>query len=213
LRIHFDCIKSTRVNKCVKYNSNYTHMKELVEKEKILSVGDEKKGQAAIEDVFNDYYGYLQNFAIRYIDDRGLAEDMVQDVFFKVWNKRNKLIIGTSFKTYLMQSVKNRCIQYLRKEKHRNTTSRQLVEDIPQINNSETEPGLSNLFVIEIKEIVQNTMEKLPDKTRRIFFMSRFQHLNNAKIASHFNISEKAIEYHITKALGMLKPRLHDFVT
>lgn len=180
-----------------------------------ILIDDTKNEKAEFKSIFNDCYNSMKKCAFVYTNNQDVAEDMVQDVFFKIWHKRHKLKINASIKSYLMQCVKNRCIEYLRQEKQINISKNKPTDKTESqfISKLAHEPGLSFLFELEIEQIVQKTLNKLPEKTHQIFFMSRYQQLNHAKIASHFNISEKAIEYHITKALGLLKSKLHDFVT
>ena len=88
-------------------------MKKSTDKELCLLVkeGDEK----AFETLFHRYYSSLCLLARQYVDDDEKAEEVVQDIFVKIWSKRKELLIETSFKQYLLRSVKNQCINQLNK--------------------------------------------------------------------------------------------------
>jgi len=182
---------------------------ELLEK---IKKGNEK----AFEELFRKYFIPLYNYAKFYTENYQVAEDMVQDVFFKIWQSSENITIHTSIKSYLYKSVHNNCIQYLRHLKvvQQHGKSYQVkLEEALIMNKFYFETGLKKLFETEIKEMVDDTVDKLPEKTRHIYIMSRKKNKSNKFISKTFNITEKAVEYHITKALYTLRNALKDYFT
>ncbi len=173
--------------------------------------GDEK----AFEKIFRKYFQTLKDYAIFYTEEARLAEDMVQDLFLSIWSSRSRLKIHTHLKGYLIRSVHNSCIQYLR---HQSVEQRYLknqklkLEEALLINGLFFEKGLSALYEKDIHSLLDKATQKLSPKTRKIFFLNRFEHMSNKEIAEKLNLSEKAIEYHLTKSLKILKESLKDYL-
>jgi RNA polymerase sigma-70 factor, ECF subfamily len=178
---------------------------------KRLKNNDEK----AFEELFRKYFTALHNYANFYVGNIQIAEDLVHDVYFKIWESRNKLIIHTSIKSYLYRSVHNTCIQYLRhlkvvKEHNKNQEAR--LDEALLMNTLFSETVLSKLLEKEISELVEDSISKLPAKTRDIYLMSRNKYQKNSEIAKILNVSEKTVEYHMSQALSMLRVGLKDYL-
>ncbi len=161
------------------------------------------------------YFNALLNYANFYIGSRQLAEDLVHDVFYKIWETRSKLTIHTSIKSYLFKSVHNNCIQYLRHlkvvNKHQKDQESRLEEAL-LLNRLYFETGLSKLLEKEINELVEESISRLPSKTRDIYVMSRRNYKKNSEIARKLNVTEKTVEYHMTQALSLLRVELKDYL-
>jgi RNA polymerase sigma-70 factor (ECF subfamily) len=167
--------------------------------------------ETEFENIFKKYFCVLKVYASFYIKDEQVAEDIVEDVFLNLWQKRNKITINSSIKSYLIKCLQNACIQHLRKNINKVDNNQNFpVKEVEILNNKNYERSLSNLYVIEINKIVSRTLEKLPKKTKEIFYMSRNQYMSNKEIAEHFQIAEKSIEYHITKTLNLLRLYLRE---
>ena len=174
-----------------------------------------KNDGKAFEELFRRYFAALHNYASFYTGSSQLAEDLVHDVFCKVWEARRILTIHTSIKSYLYRSVHNNCIQYLRHLKVVKDHSKKheaKLEEALLMNRLYFETGLSKLMEKEIGELVGEAILKLPEKTRNIFLMSRDRHLKNSEIAQKLDVTEKAVEYHITRALLSLRQELKDYL-
>ena len=169
----------------------------------------------AFEELFRRYFAALHNYAAFYTGSSQLAEDMVHDVFYKIWDTRRTINIHTSIKSYLFRSVHNNCIQYLRHLKvvkeHSKKHEAKLQEAL-MMNRLYFETGLSKLMENEIGDLVKEAITRLPGKTRNIFLMSRDRHLKNSEIAQKLDVTEKAVEYHITRALLSLRQELKDYL-
>ena len=126
--------------------------------------------QTAFELLFRFYYPGLVTFVSRIISDHDEAEEIVQDFFVNVWTARKSIHQSTSIKSYFFVSVKNRAFNYLKKEQIRENTFAQLKELVEK--DFLYQP---DLFVeSELQQQITKAMEKLPERTREVFMMSRF---------------------------------------
>ena len=174
-----------------------------------------KNDEKAFEELFRRYFFALLEYAKFYTSNSQIAEDMVHDVFYRIWEIRATMEVHTSIKSYLYRAVHNNCIQHLRHQKviHNHNKSHQAkLEEALILNKLYFETGLSKLFVTDINELVEKSISKLPEKTRNIYILSRKQHKDNLEIAKMYNISEKAVEYHITRALSLLRGELKEYL-
>ncbi len=169
----------------------------------------------AFEIIFRRYFHDLHEYALFYIGNAHLAEDIVQDIFLKLWSSRHKISIHTTLKGYLFRSVHNICIQYLRHNKverqHKEWHQAKLEEAV-LMNRLFFESGLTRLFENEIKDLVRESLVKIPSKSREIYELSRNNYLTNKEIADRMGLSEKSVEYHISKVLDSLRKFLKDYL-
>jgi RNA polymerase sigma-70 factor (ECF subfamily) len=171
--------------------------------------------EKSFKELFQQYYTVCKDYARFYTNDAQIAEDIVQDVFLKMWQNRETLNIETSSKGYLIRSIHNACIQFLRHQKITERYSeeqRYKLEESILMNRLFFEDGLSKLFQSDINEIVNQSIAKLPVKTRTIFRLSRNEFKKNSVIALEMDLSEKSVEYHISKALESLRINLKDYL-
>jgi len=190
-------------------------VKVIVVDDKSLIKSIEKDDGRAFEELFMRYFAALHSYATFYTGNHQMAEDMVHDVFYKIWDKRKNLNIHTSIKSYLFRAVHNNCIQYLRHLKVVNEHSKKheaRLHEALMMDRLYFETGLSKLMEKEIGSLVKEAIGKLPEKTRNIFLMSRDMHLKNAAIAKKLDVTEKAVEYHISRALLTLRLELKDYL-
>ena len=169
---------------------------------------DIKNGDAgSFEKLFNHYCQSLINFSRRYVWDKQIAENIVQDIFVRVWTNRSNLDPSKSIKSYLFTSVKNESLKHLR---HLDVEQRS-VEKIAQSTIEENSPD-RNLDRSELEENIKHAISELPEKCREIFSMSRFDNLKYAEIAEILDISVKTVETQMGRALKKLRDRLKPFL-
>ena len=171
--------------------------------------------EESLERFFREYYLLLLEYANFYLFNSQLSEDFVHDVFVEVWEAKNKIKIRVSLKAYILKCLHNKCIQYLRHQsvKQKYKTAIQMKLEEARIMNQSFEGGeITRLFEEEIQSLVEQAIKNIPEKTRTVFLMSRRQYFKNAEIARELNLSEKAIEYHITQALQILRKQLQDYL-
>jgi len=168
-----------------------------------LRRGDE----AAFEGIFRQWYEPLCGYASRLTDgDLDEAEDLVQQVFVKLWERREQLDIAWSLKGYLYKTVHNTALNRLRTAK---THSRYLDFNAAQLEKEHTPPDFA---VGELAERIQNALEKLPPQCRHIFELSRFEELKYREIADQLGISIKTVETQMGKALRLLRFQLAEYL-
>ncbi len=158
------------------------------------------------EILFRSHYGMLVNFANSFLQDLDSAQEIVQDVFIRLWEKRAEVDPQKSVKSYLYSSVRNRSLNYIRDHKK----FRNEYLDIEQALDAEFAveiAGKSNL-----EERIEQALQKLPPKCRQIFEMSRFEEKKYKVIAGELNISPKTVEAQMSKALRIMRAELQDYL-
>ena len=168
-----------------------------------------------LNQLFEDYKSRFISFAHSYVQDLTEAEDFVMEAFMDYWEVRDILREDSNIPAYILTLVKHKCLNHLKRK--------QLQEDVSQRirNVAEWELNIqisslevcepTELFTNEIKEIVNRTLEQLPEQTRRIFIMSRVANKTRKEIAEEMNMTAKGVEYHIAKALSALRVNLKDY--
>jgi len=165
--------------------------------------------------IYDIYYKRMQLYAISYVNYTDVAEDIVQDLLFHLWEIRNDIQINTSLSSYLYKAIHNRCIAYLR---HKKVIARYQEKHLLKIKEAEilnqtySDFSFDGIQANEIQEIQERILNFLPTKTKKIFQLSRNNDKNNKEIANSMNLSIKAVEYHITKALKTFQLALKDYI-
>lgn len=156
--------------------------------------------------LFDTYYKSLVAFANRMLLDIDLSRSIVQDVFVMLYDKREEINIHTSLNAHLYQSVKNRCLNHIKRDKMKNRHHDILLE------NSETVQAPTNsLEYNELENLIRSTIENMPDRCKEIFRMSRFEGRSNQEIADKLGISKRTVETQISNALKILREELSKY--
>lgn len=162
----------------------------------------------AFENLFHEYYDSLCSYAFHFLKEQAGAEEIVQDIFFTLWQKRESLDIKVSLKAYLYQATKNRCLNLIKHIEIRENykTHNQNVRD-------ERELSLENTMEeMELNTIIQEAISSLPKERQKIFRLSRFEDLKYKEIAEELNISIKTVENQMSKALKFLREQLSEYL-
>jgi RNA polymerase sigma-70 factor (ECF subfamily) len=159
------------------------------------------KSEKTYKKLFETYYNPLCNFAYKLLGDKAKAEDVVQDVFVQMWEKRNRLNINKSIQAYLFQATKNKVIEWVRKEKlfleyEQSERLKSNTEDLDQ--EAEKYMRLEKLYTY---------VRQLPPKCQEVFIMSKMNGLTYREIAEDLNISIKTVENQIGRALHLLRQK------
>lgn len=176
--------------------------------EQFLIQGLMNRNKVVFDFIFHYYYSGLCAYSERFTNSRDAAEDIVQELFLNLWIKNQQLRINSSLKNYLFISVKNRSIDYLKKEHRKAYKINRLAVDI------ESDENLSTFWFAEaeLNEIVEKSLEKLPPRCREIFEMSRMDGMNNQDIATKLNLSKRTVELQISNALRHLRTEMATYL-
>ncbi|WP_276361660.1 RNA polymerase sigma-70 factor [Daejeonella sp. H1SJ63] len=166
----------------------------------LLRSGD----KAAFSEIYNRYWKKIFTVAANKIGQLEEAEEIVQEIFISMWNRRESIFITTSLNAYLAVSVKYRVIKVLAKRNLYNKFADHSLSILPQSDNS-TQDWLE---FEELKSRLAVLVTQLPDKCRLVYKLSREEGMSQKQIAEEFGISEKTVEAHIGKALKHLRTGL-----
>jgi RNA polymerase sigma-70 factor, ECF subfamily len=156
----------------------------------------------AFERLFHHYYNNLCKYALKLVNVEMVAEELVSDVFLKMWNNRNRIDIQTSFQSYIFRSVHNQALDYLRSQYARQA---QKFEDIDYKCTMTSDNPEQVMILRETDDKIEKAIEKLAPQARLIFRMSRDQGLKYREIADALNLSIKTIETQMGRALKQLR--------
>ena len=155
------------------------------------------------KEVFEEFYNPLCNFANKIVERRDLAEDVVQEVFVQIWQKRESINLKTSLKNYLFQSTRNKAIEILRRKK----LETKYINS--EMNTMETSYNIeSDADAYMLKDKLKRCIRQLPPKCQQIFVMSKMNGLTYAEIAEELNLSVKTVENQIGRGLKLLREML-----
>lgn len=164
-----------------------------------IKTGDQK----ALELLFSIYFPRLNDFARNVIKDDEISQDIVQEVFVKIWEKGAD-IESINIEAFLFRLVRNRCIDYIKHLKVINNQMHDIqisskYEELYRIDFIGNEPYM--LIEKELKTKIEKTIHDLPDRCREVFILSRLNGLKNREIAKKLDISIKNVERHLNRAL------------
>lgn len=169
------------------------------EKEWLLALKAGK--QIALQRIFNHYYKYLVVTGYNITGDNEKAKDLVQDVFYELWKKREQLDIQSSLKSYLRRAVVNRSLNYIKTQKRFDFGDENFDAQTPD----QTVSVQKTLEAQDLKSALNQAINGLPAKCKAIFMLSRYEKLSHKEIATKLDISTKTIENQITKALKIVR--------
>ena len=169
----------------------------------------------SFNEIYTSYYKKSFFFAKSYVHDDLAAEDIASESLIKLWEKLKTEKIDY-IEPLLLTILKNKALDYLKHEEVKRTAFESMVDWHQQelsIRISTLESCDPNeIFSDEVESIIRETLKLLPEQTRRIFLLSRFENKSNKEIAEQMGVSIKGVEYHITKALKVLRINLKDYL-
>lgn len=174
---------------------------KIIEEEyvKALSQGDSK----AFELLFLSYQPKLVYFFAGFVHDDDLAQDLSQDLFFNLWNNRDKLSDIRSFQSYLYQMARNVLYNY-----YDRSLVRERYNAEKAVTPLVTDDIEEQVFANELQSLINLKVDQMPPQRQQIFRMSRVDGLNNEEIANRLKISKRTVENHLTTALADLRKML-----
>ena len=171
-----------------------------------IKLGDEQ----AFELLFRKFYVRLCSFANKFLNDPEDAQEIVQEVFTKIWERRDEIDPEDSLKSYIFKIAQNLSINKLRRRKVESAYSE--IHKLVYIEQHEFSAHES-LLARELEENIAHSIGKLPTECRKIFELSRVEGLKYKEIAETLNISIKTVEAQMSKALRSLRIELSDYLT
>jgi len=175
--------------------------------ENLLLKRIKEEDKSAFSILFSAYYADLVMFSTTFTHNKSVAEEIVQDVFVRFWEGRHALKITGSLKSYLLKSVQNGCIDWLRHMKMRHAYEQYFVENSSAFDNDNESYQLCS----ELQERMQTALEHLPKEVAESFLKNRFEGLGYQDIAKLQGVSERTVEVRIGKALRLLREHLRDY--
>lgn len=170
-----------------------------------IRAGDE----SAFDALFSAWYGKLQAYAFSVLQNETQAEEVVQTVFCRIWEKRALWQVHTSMKAYLYGSVYHQCMDGLRRAKQVQKYQRHVLQSGLEGQGT---PASGKAELKELEARLNYALSQLPDKCRAIFQLSRFGGLKYREIAEQLGLSVKTVEAQVSKALKHLRDQLTDFL-
>lgn len=162
---------------------------------------------AAFAELFNRNWDRVFGMVYSRIKDRATTEGITQDIFMKLWDKRADLTID-NFQAYLYTCVKNRCINYIESKIAQRKHWERYKVFLPVEDDSTNKAIAFN----DLKEALEKGLNTIPEKSKQIFALSRFEGQSVKEIAGKMNLSEKAIQYHLTRSVKELRVYLKEFL-
>ena len=167
------------------------------------------------KNIYTEYYKKCFLFAKSYVHDDMAAEDIASEALIKLWEIGKSQDLGHPMPT-LFVILKNKALDYLKHE----AVKQKFIKSVTDWGKRELDIRISTLeaadpekiFTKDIQKIIDDTISKLPEQTRAIFEMNRYQNLSKKEIAEIYGISVKGVDYHISKALGSLRENLKDYL-
>jgi len=179
--------------------------------EQQLIQGILSKDEHAFDILFRSYYSTLVFVASDVLHNRQLAEEVVQDVFVKLWESGSNLSINVSLGSYLTGMVRNRSIDYIRANQRRiKTVSIENCDIQLKLHELGMDASIEeDLFSDALENALNQAIDELPAQCRQIFMLNRFDGLSNKEIAEQLHISVSTVKTQITRALQKLKEKLN----
>jgi RNA polymerase sigma-70 factor (ECF subfamily) len=160
----------------------------------LIREGDSK----ALERLFRKYYNSLCRFSSFLVQRDDLAEEIVADVFFKLWEKRESLLIESNLRAYLFKATRHTTINYIKQE-------RNLMDDLSEELPEESYNPADELIFKELEHGMHELIDNLPEKRKAIFQLNRFEGFTYGQIAEILSLSAKTVENQMGKAIKQLR--------
>jgi RNA polymerase sigma-70 factor (ECF subfamily) len=172
-------------------------------------------GDSGFSKLFVNYQSGFIRFANCYVRNMAVAEDFVTEAWLYFWENRHKLPDDTNIPAYVLTIIKNKCLSYLRHQQ----IQEHVISEIYSGVQWEMETRIARLedceprqiFIGEIQTLVARAVSRFPERTQTVFKLSRNDLLSGKEIAQRLDISVKAVEFHISKAIKILRKELKDY--
>jgi len=172
-----------------------------------------KGDMIAYETLFRLYYNKLLHISKGYLGSIEDAEEIVQDVFLKVWEKKDNFDKIGNINNYLYTMTKNACLDQIKLEKVKNSFSKNYYEEKMAIRYQFIkDEAASSILESDLEKRILQGIELLPEKCKNVFIKSRVEGMKHSEIAQVLRISKRTVDNHISNALGQMKLHLKEFL-
>jgi len=168
----------------------------------IADLSSEK--ESSLEELFNYYYPRLHNFSRSFLKIETGIDDILQEVFIKIWQNRKNIKSKATFNAYIYTITRNLLLNELRSRLHNQNTR----DEIQKLSVATEYESFEQTEYEDTKEQIENVINKLPARQKVIFMLSRTEGLSHKEIAEKLQISTKTVEYHITQSTAFIKQKL-----
>lgn len=161
-----------------------------------------------VKKLFEDHYEELSRYAFSILKDQEESEDVVQQLFVKLWEKKERVMVTTNVRAYLFRSVYNGCMNEIKKMERK---GRHVTEDehLEIVGFDDATRGVS---IQELEQKIELAIQKLPAKCGEVFRLSRSEELSYKEISERLNVSVKTIENHMGKALRIMREEMAEYI-
>ena len=156
---------------------------------------------------FEKYYPDLCNLVNLYLHDSVMTEEIVQDIFIYLWEKKEKIKIESSVKSYLLKASKNKSINFIRNEKSKLSIHNKLAD----LDKTVTDMPDSVMDANQLREVINAAIDSLPDRCREVYILGKEKNMSYKEISEELGISVKTVEVHMGKALKKLREQLRPY--
>lgn len=175
-------------------------------------MGETIYSQENFELIYKQYYPKMFAFAKNYIPANEDAENIVQDVFLSLWERKQEIVISYTLVTYLFTLVKNRCLNFLRHKLIEEEFNSQMKEELRFKLDALESMDYSYQSEKELQEIIRRALDSLPERCREVFIKSRIEGLKYKEISEELGISVNTVENQMVTALKKLRVELKDYL-
>lgn len=175
----------------------------------LLKRGDEE----SLRRIFELYYEKLCLYAETLVKDQQVAEDIVEELFIRLWENAQRIHITTSFNNYLYRSTYNNCLKYIQKSKlEKKAFTAYVYQDKEIIGWGTSDNPFATLVSRELEEEARRVVDSLPEKCREIFILSRYENLSYPEIAEKLKITLGTVKTQMSRAFRKLREELKEFL-
>jgi RNA polymerase sigma-70 factor (ECF subfamily) len=183
-------------------------------REKELSTGYQPGNRSAFDSLFRNYYAGLCSYANIYVKSVYTSEEIVQEVFVKLWEKHNKIIIHTSIRAYLYKSVFNGCMTYIKGSqasggKHIDLEDVSIRNELMSMEIADSE--FSKLFSGDVERDLEAAISDLPDQCREIFRMCREDNHSYKDISNMLKVSKSTVKTQMSRAMNKIMKQMEKY--
>lgn len=172
-----------------------------------MDVTEDKIDAGSFELIYRRYWKKIFGICLYRIGDELVAEEIVQDIFRALWERRHHFQINGSIENYLVRAAKYEILEYFRTGARRERISSEALRGFSEVDNSMEQM----IHAKDLGKQIDRLIEKLPSSCREVYCCSRVLGLNNRETAEQLSISIKTVEYHLTRALRFLRSNLQEY--